>query len=158
MAQHDRGIVALAAGDLERADELLAAALEGDAPVSRPLARLARAEALLGLKRLAEAEAELRTTALEPVGPSDLPDTLVPRLTRLQGLIAAARGDRDLAERRLREAAEGWQRYVPAEGQGDRYVAALADLGRPPVLGLVEPQRELERVLAELAALAPVTA
>jgi DNA-binding SARP family transcriptional activator len=158
MAQHDRGIVALAAGDLERADELLAAALEGDAPVSRPLARLARAEALLGLKRLAEAEAELRATALEPVGPSDLPDTLVPRLTRLQGLIAAARGDRDLAERRLREAAEGWQRYVPAEGQGDRYVAALADLGRPPVLGLVEPQRELERVLAELAALAPVTA
>jgi hypothetical protein len=82
------------------------------------------------------------------------PDTLVPRLTRLQGLIAAARGERAVAERRLREAAEGWRRYVPADNEGDRYVAALADLGRPPVAGLVEPTRELERVLAELDALA----
>jgi DNA-binding SARP family transcriptional activator/tetratricopeptide (TPR) repeat protein len=154
LAQHDRGIVALAAGDLDRADELLAAALEGNAPVSRPLARLARAEALLRLERLEEAEEQLRATALEPVGPSDLPETLVPRLTRLQGLIAAARGDRELAERRLLEAADGWRRYVPGDDRGDRYVATLADLGRPPVAGLVEPARELEGVLAELATLA----
>ncbi len=158
LAQHDRGIVALAAGDLGRADALLAAALDGNAPVSRPLARLARAQALIGLERLEDAEAELRATALEPVGPSDFPDTLVPRLTRLQGLIAAARGDRALAERRLREAADGWRRYVPADGEGDRFVATLVDLGRPPVLGLVEPARELEGVLAELASLTAVTA
>jgi DNA-binding SARP family transcriptional activator len=158
VAQHDRGIVALAAGDAARADVLLAAALDGDAPVSRPLARLARAEALLRLERLEEAEAELRATALEPVGPSDLPDTLVPRLTRLQGLIAAARGDRDLAARRLRQAADGWRRYLPADGRGDSYVSTLADLGRPPVAGLVEPARELEAVLAELASLTAVTA
>ncbi|MEW6583971.1 MAG: transcriptional activator domain-containing protein, partial [Actinomycetota bacterium] len=119
----------------------------------RPLARLARAEALLGLDRLDDAEAELRATVLEPVGAGDFPDALVPRLTRLQGLIAVARGDRQLAERRLREAADGWRRYVPAGGEGDRYVATLADLGRPPVAGLVEPASELERVLAELASL-----
>jgi hypothetical protein len=29
----------------------------------------------------------------------------------------------------------------------------MVDLGRPPVLGLVEPRRELERVEAELAAI-----
>jgi hypothetical protein len=32
-------------------------------------------------------------------------------------------------------------------------MAVLADFGRPPVLGLIEPRRELERVEAELAAL-----
>ena len=52
--------------------------------MSRPLARLARAEALTRLGRLDEAEAELRATALEPVGPSDYPDTLVARLSRIQ--------------------------------------------------------------------------
>ena len=31
-------------------------------------------------------------------------------------------------------------------------MASLVDLGRPPVVGLVEPERELERVRAELAA------
>ena len=32
-------------------------------------------------------------------------------------------------------------------------MAALVDLGRPPVVGLVEPERELARVIAELAEL-----
>jgi hypothetical protein len=32
-------------------------------------------------------------------------------------------------------------------------MAVLADFGRPPVLGLVEPWRELARVEGELAAL-----
>jgi hypothetical protein len=32
-------------------------------------------------------------------------------------------------------------------------MAVLVDFGRPPVLGLIEPQRELERIEAERAAL-----
>jgi DNA-binding SARP family transcriptional activator len=153
-ASHDRGVVAFAAGEDELAERLLADALESRATVSRPLVRLARAEALVRLGRLDDAEHELRETTLEPVAPSDFPDTLVARLTRLQGLIAAARGDRELAERRLREAADGWRRRAGPEHHGDQYAATLADLGRPPVAGLVEPARELERVLADLASLA----
>lgn len=152
-AEHDRGLVALARGENESAADLLARALEHRAPVSRPLARLARAEALVRLGRCDEAEEELRATALEPVGPSDFPDTLVPRLTRLQGLIAAARGDHGLAARRLEEAANGWRRRLDRSADGDRYAATLTDLGRPPVAGLVEPDRELERVLEDLRAL-----
>ncbi len=105
------------------------------------------------LDRCQEAEEEVQATALEPVGPSDFPDTLVPRLTRVQGLIAAARGDRALAGMRLREAAEGWRQRLDRSADGDRYAASLTDLGRPPAAGLVEPDRELERVLAELRAL-----
>ena len=32
-------------------------------------------------------------------------------------------------------------------------MASLVDLGRPPVVGLVEPDRELARVVAELTEL-----
>ena len=92
------------------------------------------------------------------MGPSDFPDTLVPRLVRVQGLIAAARGDDALAARRLEEAAAGWRRRLGRDADGDRYTAVLADLGRPPVAGLVEPERELERVLGDLRALAPASA
>jgi tetratricopeptide (TPR) repeat protein len=152
-ALHDRGVVAFKAGEYVPAERLLADALESRAAVSRPLARLVRAEALIHLGRLEDAERELRETTLEPVGPSDFPDTLVARLTRLQGLIAAARGDRRLAERRLHEAADGWRRRTGQELHGDQYAATLADLGRPPVAGLVEPAHELERVLADLEAL-----
>lgn len=151
-SEYDRGLVELALGRFAQAEPLLAAALTHDAPVSRPLARLARAEALARLGRHDDAEQEVRATALEPVGPGDMPDTLVPRLTRLQGLIAAGRGDSALAARRLAEAAEGWRRVIGTVGEGDRYAATLADLGRPPVAGLVEPARELDRVLADLAA------
>ncbi len=151
-SEYDRGLVALALGTFTQAERLLADALRHDAPVSRPLARLARAEALAGLGRHDDAEQEVRATALEPVGPGDMPDTLVPRLTRLQGLIAAGRGDAVLARRRLREAADGWRRVIGTVGEGDRYAATLADFGRPPVAGLVEPARELDRVLAELEA------
>ena len=129
-------------------------ALEAGASVSRPLARLARAEALTRLGRLEEAEEELRATALEPMGPSDYPDTLVARLSRVQGLIAAARGDLELAERRLRESAAGWRRRVGRVADaGEAYVANLTDLGRPPVVGLVEPAYELDRVERELESL-----
>jgi tetratricopeptide (TPR) repeat protein len=154
-AAHDRGMVALATGDHADAERLLHEALEGGASVSRPLARLARAEALARLGRCGEAEAELRATALEPVGPSDFPDTLVPRLTRVQGLVAAQRGDLDLAARRLEEAADGWRRRVTANS-AEGLTSALADFGRP-VIGLVDPDRELERVLDDLRGLkAPV--
>jgi DNA-binding SARP family transcriptional activator/tetratricopeptide (TPR) repeat protein len=157
-ADHDVAQVAMAAGEYGEAADLLESALAGGASVSRPRARLARAEALTRLGRLEEAEMELRETVLEPVGPADFPDTLVPRLSRVQGLIALARGDRALAERRLNEAADGWRRRLArGPGDGTGYVANLVDLGRPPVQGLVEPARELERVEAELRELQAVT-
>ncbi len=156
-AEHDEGMVALALGERQRAERLLGAALEHGAPVSRPIARLARADALARLGRPEEAERELRETALEPVRPGDMPETLVPRLTRVQGLVAAARGDHALAERRLAEAAEGWRRLLDRSGEGDRYMATFVDLARPPVLGLVEPDRELARVEGELRELQTTT-
>ncbi len=152
-AEHDRGMIALRVGDHARAAALLASALADDAPVSRPLARLARAEALALLDRCDEAEQELRAGALEPVRPGDLPETLVPRMARVQGLIAAARGDHRLAARRLEEAAAGWRRMLDRSRDGERYTNSFADLARPPVLGLVEPDQELDHVLSELAAL-----
>jgi len=153
VADHDRGMACHAAGQHERAAELHSAALERDPPVSRPLARLARAESLVALDRLDEAHDELRATALEPLGPGDFPDTVVARLARVQGLIALARGDHALATKSLEEAARTWRRRAEAERPGDRYMAVLADFGRPPVVGLIEPRRELERTEAELAAL-----
>jgi tetratricopeptide (TPR) repeat protein len=155
LAACDSGLVALARGEHERAVERLARALDGDGPISRPLARLARAEALAALQRCDEADAEIRATALEPVGPADFPDTLVARLTRVQGLVAAARGDRALAQRRLQESADAWRRIADG-GRGDRLNAVFADFGRPAI-GVVEPALELERVQAELAEMhAPV--
>jgi DNA-binding SARP family transcriptional activator/tetratricopeptide (TPR) repeat protein len=152
MAAHDRGLVALAGQDFATAAELLAAALAGDATVSRPLTRLARAEALAGAGRLDEAQAELRDTVLEPVRQSDFPETLVPRLARVQGLIAAHAGDRDLALRRFQEAVDGWRGQVSRLTRGDSMAAVLTDLGRP-VVGLIEPERELGRVVLELETL-----
>jgi DNA-binding SARP family transcriptional activator/tetratricopeptide (TPR) repeat protein len=150
-AEHDEGMIALALGDYGRAADLLGAALAHGAPVSRPLARLARAEALARLERCDEAEREIEATVLEPVGPGDFPDTLVPRMSRVQGLIAAARRETVLAARLLEEAAAGWRRVREGSSDGERYTGSFADLARPPVLGLVEPERELERVLSELA-------
>ncbi|MGH3996486.1 MAG: hypothetical protein ACRDTJ_03365, partial [Pseudonocardiaceae bacterium] len=93
---------------------------------------------------------EIRLAALEPVGPGDQPWALVPRMARVQGLAALARGDRTEARRRLSEAAAGWRRlHRPRLGQ--EYTANLVDLGRAPVVGLVEPDRELARLAAELA-------
>jgi DNA-binding SARP family transcriptional activator/tetratricopeptide (TPR) repeat protein len=156
-ADHDAGLIALAAGDHAAAETLLGAALRGGAAIGRARARLARAEALVHLGRLAEAEAELDATALEPLRPSDFPDTLVARLTRVEGLVAMARGDAALARRRLDEAAGLWRRRG-AGGSGEQYVANLVDLGRPPVLGLVEPDLELRRLMTDLDALQTTTA
>jgi hypothetical protein len=96
----------------------------------------------------------LREAALEPLRPADFPEALVPRLTRVQGLIAAARGDSGLARQRLREAAAGWERLVRAGGSvAPGWHATLVDFGRAPVAGLIEPARELAAVEADLAAL-----
>ncbi|HZR49889.1 MAG TPA: AAA family ATPase [Streptosporangiaceae bacterium] len=134
----------------------LAAALELGAPVSRPATRLRLAEALALASRPDAAEAELRNVVLEPVGPADFPATLVARMSRVQGLIAVARGDIPLAGRRMAESVAAWQRVVATlDGRqaGADYVASLIDLGRPPVSALVEPAAELALVTAELATL-----
>lgn len=158
VAAHDCGLVALATGDHATAERELGHALAGTGPISRPLARLARAEALVALGRPDDAEAELSATVREPVRSADFPAMLSARFARAQGLIAAARGDSDLARRRLVEAAQGWERQFGSIHSGEGWVANIVDLGRPPVLGLLEPARELERIQAELTRLttAPV--
>ena len=152
MASHDRGLVALEASEHSLAASLLAAALVDGAPISRPLTRLALAEALAAAGELEQAAAQLRATVLEPVRPSDFPGALVPRLARVQGVLALARADHLEAERRLRESIAGWERLVDRGRRAESMTAVLADLGRP-VVGLVEPERELARVRRELAAL-----
>jgi hypothetical protein len=77
-------------------------------------------------------------------------------MSRVQALIASSRGAAALAERRLAESVTGWQRIARTQDStptGAGYVAALIDLGRPPVSSLVEPARELALVTAELSAL-----
>jgi tetratricopeptide (TPR) repeat protein len=158
LVHHDRGLIALVAGDADAAAEHLALALDRAAPVSRSLTRLHRAEALTVGGRLDEAEAELRAVALEPVSPSDFPDTLVARMSRVEGLIALRRGDPALARRRLGEAEDGWRRRTRrGDDLGEEYMTTLVDLGRPPISMLVEPERELERLRAEIAQVHAVT-
>jgi DNA-binding SARP family transcriptional activator/tetratricopeptide (TPR) repeat protein len=157
LVHYDRGLLAASAGEHEGAASELGLALDLGAPVSRPLARLLRAEALARNGRPDDAERELRAVALEPVSPADLPDTLVARMAHVQGLIALQRGNQTLAVRRLREAESGWLRrsrqaradYDSDTGQG--YVASLIDLGRPPVTALIEPARELAALRADIA-------
>ncbi|MBP2328363.1 tetratricopeptide (TPR) repeat protein [Kibdelosporangium banguiense] len=148
LVHHDRATIARTTGDWERAADELAAAIEMNAPVGRALTRLYRADALARAGRPADAEAELRAVTQEPVSPADFPDTLVARMSAVQGLIAARRADPELARRRLSEAIRGWQHRAAYTGQG--YVAALIDLGRPPLTALVEPDRELAAVTADL--------
>jgi tetratricopeptide (TPR) repeat protein len=150
LARHDAGLIALEAGRYEQAAQLIGQALAEDADVSRPAARLARAEALARFGQAQEAAAEVRRAALEPVRDGDQPWALVPKMTRVQGLIALARGDPALARRRLREAAAVWERHLN-HNRGAEYMANFVDLGRAPVVGLVEPERELRRLAAELA-------
>ena len=150
-AEYDEGMVCAGAGEHDRAVELLYRSLEGGALVSRPAARLARAEALARLQRPDEADAELRAVALEPVGPADRPAVLVARMSHVQGLVALARGDHDLARTRLEESAAGWRR-IRAAFDADEFLGNLVDLGRPTA-GTVEPSLELARVEEELAEL-----
>jgi tetratricopeptide (TPR) repeat protein len=148
LADHDAGMAAYAAGDHAAAASLLARGLESDAAINRPLARLAIAESLARIGHADAAEAELREVTQEPVGPGDRPAALVARLMHVQALVARARGDEVLAERRLGEAAAAWRRQPSRDGGGD-IASALVDLGRP-TLAPVEPARELERVEREL--------
>jgi hypothetical protein len=67
-------------------------------------------------------------------------------------LIAAQAGDRDLALRRFQEAVNGWRGQMSRLTRGDSMAAVLTDLGRP-VVGLIEPERELDRVALELETL-----
>jgi hypothetical protein len=119
--------------------------------VHRAEARLRRAEALARLGRADEADAEIRAAALEPVKAAHRPAVLIARMAFAQALSARARGDRALAERRLRESAGHWKRLA-ADVSGE-HLASLVDLGRPPITGVVDPARELERVHEELAEL-----
>jgi tetratricopeptide (TPR) repeat protein len=149
MASHDLGLTALEAGDYETAVTLLRDSLIPEAPISRPLTRLALAEALARSGAPEPAAEQVRETVLEPVRPSDFPDALVPRLARVQGLIALARDDRKEATRRIEEAIGGWERLLERRIRAESITSVLADLGRP-VVGLVEPDRELERARADL--------
>ena len=150
VAEHDGGLIALLAGDHERAAELLGRALAGDPPVQRTEARLRRAEALARLGRPAEADAEIRAAALEPLRAAHRPAVLVARMAFAQALSARAAGDNVLAERRLREAEGHWRRLAGEDDASREHLASLVDLGRPPVTGVVDPAGELERVAAEL--------
>jgi len=152
-AAFDLACALLAAGEPAAAAERLRAALEaGVGSFSRPLARLLRAEALVGAGDAEGAAAELSRFPFEPVGPGDLPETLVGRLPRVQALVASARGDPAAALRRLDEAEAVWRRGLGPDTEGDVFAAVVTDLGRPPVAGLVEPAVELGRALADRAA------
>ena len=154
VAHFDAGTIALIEDRPGVAIEHLQQALaDPGARFSRPLAQMYLAEAELRVGQIDRAEAALGCVPFEPVGPADLPATLVPRLARIQGLIAAARGDRELADRRLAEAEAGWGRLQGTLDLGDAYAAVIVDLGRPPVAGLVEVCAEVARVRAERAAL-----
>jgi DNA-binding SARP family transcriptional activator/tetratricopeptide (TPR) repeat protein len=148
IVRQERGLLAMATGDLDTAIDELGCALDADAPVSRPLTRLYRAEVFALAGRPRDADAELRAVALEPVSASDFPDTLVARMERVQGLIARCDGDHCLATRRFAQSARSWRRRVA--GAGEPFAANLVDLGRPPLSTLVEPDRELRIVLADL--------
>jgi DNA-binding SARP family transcriptional activator/tetratricopeptide (TPR) repeat protein len=156
LARYDAGLISLAAGRYAEAAQLLGQALTEDPEMSRPAARLARAEALVRSGRPDEAAIEVRQAALEPVRDGDQPWALVPRMARVQGLIAMARGDRALARRRLDEAVAGWRRHLQPTA-GAELLANFVDLGRPPIVGLVEPEWELRRLAAELAELDELT-
>ena len=152
MASHDRGLVALEEGEWELAAQLLGASLFEQAPISRPVTRIALAEALARGGHAEQAAEEVRAAVLEPVSPGDFPATLVPRLARVQGLIACAREDYAEAARRFEESIAGWERLLAANLRADSLAGVLADLGRP-VVGLVEPERELARARADLDAI-----
>jgi tetratricopeptide (TPR) repeat protein len=153
VADHDAGLFAALAGDHERAQELLGRALAGDPPVVRADARLRRAESLARLGRADEADTEIRAAAQEPMRATHRPDVLVARMTFVQALVALARDDAELAHKRLCEAERHWRRLAGEDVFAREHLASLVDLGRPPVTGIVDPSRELERVADELRGL-----
>ncbi|HWI09449.1 MAG TPA: hypothetical protein VNT54_18265 [Solirubrobacteraceae bacterium] len=154
IAAFDAGSIALEAARGRDASELLSAALDsGLSRLPRALARLRLADARLLMDDVAGAADEIERFPFEPVGPADVPATLVPQLERLQGLIAFARGKPELALRRLDDAESAWRRMLTGDGPREQLAATVVDLGRAPVAGLVEPGVGLGRVLAERAVL-----
>jgi hypothetical protein len=154
MTDFDAGTVAFAAGEDEMAIHRLGAALSVSATrhFSRPVARLLLAEARLRIGDLAGAERELDLIPAEPVTAADLPDTLVARLVRIEGLLAAKRDDPRRALTRFAEAESAWRRRLGPGGlPEDAVTMNIVDLGRPAVAGLIEPAVELGRVLADRA-------
>ena len=143
----DRALVALAAGQLDDAEPLLASALDGALTRGRSRARLAHVEALVGLGRTEEARSALRMATAEPIEPDDLPATLVPRLTEQQAAIAAAEGDHEEALRRLEEAENAWTRLIDASPAGP----VAAGIGLDSGIAVVDLVRERDRVRALLA-------
>jgi len=155
LAAFDAGCVALAAGDHAQAAELLEQALaSGSGRLPRAVARLRLTEARLRAAGPEAAAEELGRLPFEPVTGADLPETLVPQLARLEGLVADARGDSGEALERLREAEASWRRLLDRAGGGDALSGTVIDLGRAPISGLVELRAELGRVLAERALVA----
>ena len=149
VATHDAGVVAFAAGRYVEAADLLDSALEQQAHVSRPGARLRQAEALALAGDADRATAALRSAVLEPVARADQPWSLVPRIAFVQALVARAQGDDAVALRRLEESEQAWRRVlasITSSETAEGYLATLVDLGRPPIVGLVEPARELARI------------
>jgi hypothetical protein len=73
-------------------------------------------------------------------------------LAFVQGLVALAGHRREEAERRLEESIAAWERLLERTIRAESITTVLADLGRP-VVGLVEPERELARARAELQAI-----
>ncbi len=154
MTDFDAGAVAFGAGDDEKAIRRLAAAMSVSATryFSRPVARLLLAEARLRIGDLASADRELDLIPAEPVTAADLPDTLVARMVRIEGLLAARRGDWERALTLFAEAELTWRRRLGTDGvPADAFAMTLVDLGRPAVAGLIEPAVELGRVLADRA-------
>ena len=149
-AAADAGLVALALGDPVEAADRLGASLDGGLEPWRPSTALARAEALALAGDHEAATVQLRAALEEPTTAADQPWSLLPRVCFVQALIAVARDDTPEAIRRLDEARAAWDRLLPRVGAltSEGYLANLLDLGRPPVLGLVEPQRELDRIRA----------
>jgi len=147
---HDRGLIAMRGGRYAEAADLIGSGLACGAEVSRVSAGLIRAEAqaLAGDPR--GATGQLRAALQEPVGRADQAWALVPRVTWVRALIAYAEGNLALTRRRLAESEAAWHRVArSAAGEaGDGYLASLVDLGRPPIIGLVEPARELDRIAA----------
>lgn len=153
LAYHDRGLLALTRDEPALAAAYLARALDLHAPVSRPHTHLSRAEALTRTGHFDDAAAELAAIALEQVTPGDFPELVRARMDRVRGVIAAGRGDKALARAHLCAALSAWQCRTAINEAGQRYSATIADLGRPPLRALPDPERERAALAADLAAL-----
>ena len=155
-ASADAGLAALVLGEPVEAAALLGEALDGGLVAWRPSTSLVRAEALALAGQPDAAVLQLRAALEEPTAPADQAWSLLPRVCFVQALVAVARDDPRRGGPPARRGRAAWDRLLPKVGAltSEGYLANLLDLGRPPVLGLVEPQRELDRIQALRDALA----